>query len=207
MTVRKYVALAGMAVFLSACIPSVNPFYTEKDIVFEERLLGDWRAKEENDDPQGWKFEKGEEKSYKLTVREKTGKEGEFEAHLFKLKQEQFLDLVPSECRFDTNQADMISFAIFPGHLLVRVSQLEPELKLAFFDFDWLEKFLGKNPKALAHRREGIHQDKGILLTADTRDLQQFVLQHLGKDELFKEPTELIRKSPKASAATPPPAK
>jgi len=46
---------------------------------------------------------------------------------------------------------------MFPGHLLLRASQLEPELKLAFLDFGWLEKFLEKNPKALAITRKAIN--------------------------------------------------
>jgi hypothetical protein len=89
---------------------------------------------------------------------------------------------------------------MYPGHLLVRVPQLEPELKLAFFDFDWLQKHLEKNPKALAHHKEGDH----IVLTAGTRDLQRFVLKHLGKDELFVKPDEMIRRTNSVPAATPP---
>ena len=180
---------------LAGCIPSVHPFYTKTDVVFEAGLVGEWQAKEESSDPQRWKFEKGEEKSYKLTVTEKEGKHGEFKAHLFKLKDEHFLDIVPNECRFDTNQAEMISFSIIAGHLLVRVAQLEPDLKFAFFDFDWLEKFLEKNPKSLAH----YHEENRLVLTADTPELQRFVVQHLAEDELFQKPRELSRKSSSTS--------
>jgi len=76
----------------------------------------------------------------------------------------------------------------------------EPELKLAFFDFDWLQKHLGKNPKALAHHRE----DDRFLLTAGTRDLQKFVLQHLGEGELFAKPDVMVRQTNTVSAASPP---
>jgi hypothetical protein len=63
-------------------------------------------------------------------------------------------------------------------------------LKFATSDYDWLEKFLKENPKALAH-----HVESGrIILTADTRDLQKFVLKHLGTNELFKEYVEMTRK-------------
>jgi hypothetical protein len=80
---------------------------------------------------------------------------------------------------------------MFPGHLLLRVPQLGPELKLAFCDCDWLKKHLAANPKALAHR---VEQKDHILLTASTRDLQRFVLKHLAEGELFENPTELVRK-------------
>jgi hypothetical protein len=201
---RNLIATLGAAVLLCACIPSVNPFYTDKDVVFDTRLLGEWQEKGKADDPEIWKFEIATNKVYKLTVTEKRGKQGEFAAHLFKLKREFFLDLIPTDCNYATNQADLVGFAMFPGHLLVRVPQLEPELKLAFFDFDWLGKYLEKNPKALAHRTVG-EDDKGILLTADTRDLQKFVLKHLGEGELFDndKPGEMVRKTNNSPAATP----
>ncbi len=86
---------------------------------------------------------------------------------------------------------------MFPGHLLVRVWQLEPELKLALFDFDWLKKHLEKNPEALAHRTE----NGSILLTAETRALQKFVLKHLADGELFDKPGVMIPKTDKLSGA------
>lgn len=182
--------LVGTTALLSACIPSVNPFYTDKDVIFDPRLLGEWRELETKDKPEIWKFEASDEKAYKLTTTDKEGKQGEFAAHLFKLKQELFLDLVPSNCDYATNQADLVACAMFPGHLLLRVPQLAPELRLAASDYDWLEKYLKANPKALAHHRA----DKQILLTADTRALQRFVLKHLREGELVAQPGVMVRK-------------
>jgi hypothetical protein len=80
---------------------------------------------------------------------------------------------------------------MFPGHLLFRVLAIEPELKLAACDYDWLEKYLDTHPHSLAHHKE----DKRLLLTASTSELQRFMLAHLGKGELFQEPGEMVRKS------------
>ena len=186
---RQNVMVVAAALLLIGCIPSVNPFFTAKDVVFDAHLLGEWQEKG-SDKPEVWKFEQGEAKSYKLTTTDKEGKQGEFKAHLFKLKQKYFLDLVPSECNYATNQADMVAFAMFPGHLLLRVPQLGPELQLAGFDYDWLQKHLESDPKALAHHKE----DDRIVLTADTKALQRFLLMHLGKDELFEAPGTMVRR-------------
>ena len=203
MKTRNLIALAAATVLLCSCIPSVNPFYTDKDVVFDARLLGEWQEKDKSDNPDVWKFESATNKTYKLTVMEKEGKQGTFNAHLFKLKQEYFLDLIPDDCHYATNQADLVGASMYPGHLLVRVPQIEPELKLALFDFGWLEKFIKKNPKALAHHKEGNH----IVLTAGTRDLQKFVLKHLGEDELFEKPDEMIRNPDTIPAASQPASK
>jgi hypothetical protein len=196
---RNLIPLAGAAVLLSACIPSVNPFYFDKDVVFDARLLGEWQEKGKTNEPEIWKFEKTDDKAYKLTVTEEEGKHGEFSAHLFSLKQEHFLDIIPTDFEFPTNQADLVSCSMFPGHLLVHLPQLEPELKIELFNFDWLAKYLEKNPTALAHRKER----DSFLLTAKTRDLQRFVMSHLGNGELFEKKGELVRKTGSVSAESP----
>jgi hypothetical protein len=71
------------------------------------------------------------------------------------------------------------------------VPQIEPELKLAFFNFDWLYQQLTNHPSILAHHREG---DR-FVLTATTRELQRFMLKHLAEGELFDKPVEMIRQA------------
>jgi hypothetical protein len=200
MKTRTWITVLGAAALLCSCIPSVNPFYTDKDIAFNPHLVGAWQDKDKADNPDVWKFERTTNQAYQLTITDKEGKQGKFDARLFRLEQEYFLDLIPVECNYATNQADLVAFSMFPGHLLVRVPQIEPELKLALFDFDWLQKHLEKNPKALAHHRE----DDRLLLTAGTRDLQRFVRQHLGEGELFGKPDVMIRQTNVVSAAIQP---
>jgi len=185
---RNIIVAATVALFVAACIPSINPFYTDNDVVFEKKLFGEWQEKDKADEPEIWKFEEGKDKAYKLTITDKDGKQGEFEAHLFKLKQGYFLDLFATE--IGTNVIDLVKVSLIPAHLLLRVPQIEPELKLAGIDFDWLDKYLKEHPKALAHHRD----DDRIFLTAETADLQSFVQKHLGEDELFGKPGEMVRK-------------
>ena len=186
---RNLIAIGAAAILLAACIPSVYPFYTDKDVVEDPHLIGEWQDKGVTNNPETWLFEQSTNKGFNLTVTEE-GKTGKFTAYLFKLKQEEFLDIFPAECNFATNQADLVAFSMFAGHLIFRVGQTDPELKIATCDYDWLEKYLEKNPNALAHHDES----GGILLTADTRDLQKFVLKHLGTNELFKEYGTMARR-------------
>lgn len=167
------------AAFLSACVPSVNPFYTAKDVVTDPRLAGIWL--EAKDNPAKWKFELAANNAYAVALTEDRDKSGKFEGYLFKLGLDFFLDLTPMECHFATNQATLTGAAMIPGHLLVRVQFAESKLNLAFCNPDWLKKFLEKNPAAISHRVV----DGNIILTAETDALQRFVRQHLGEDELF----------------------
>jgi hypothetical protein len=193
---KKLMLYGSVALLVAGCIPSINSFYNDKDLVFAPELVGEWQAKNESDEPAQWQFERLEDKAYKLTVTEEKTKKGEFTAHLFKLGKEQFLDLVPSKCGYDSTQAALINCAMFPGHLLFRVRQIGPELRMAACDYDWLKKHLDQNPKALAHHEES----DAIVLTAGTAELQRFVLAHLAEGQLFKPDGVLVRAGGKNEA-------
>ena len=145
---RNLIATLGAAVLLCSCIPSVNPFYTDQDVVFDARLLGEWQEMDKSDNPDVWKFDGKTNQMYKLTITEKEGKQGRFNAHLFQLKQEYFLDLIPDDCQYATNQADLVAASMYPGHLLVRVSQLEPGLEAGVLRFRMAARNSQKEPES-----------------------------------------------------------
>ena len=175
----------------AACVPSVNPFYTDKDVVADPRLAGIWLEDEAKDNPATWKFEAGTNNAYAVTLTEDKGKVGSFEGHLFKLGQGLFLDLTPTECNYATNQASTVGMAMIPGHLLLRAQFTDKKMNLAFCNPDWVKKFLEKNPSAIAHRVV----DGSVILTAETSQLQKFMLKHLGKDELFSDGTDYLHQT------------
>lgn len=179
------------ALCVTACIPSVNPFYNPKDISFDEGLLGKWQSVDE-DKREYWSFERDEGETYSLSVLDERECTGELTATLFRIGDHRFIDLIPSNIEYAEDQAAIAGMAMFPGHLLMHVTETTPHLKLAFIDYDWLEDHLEENPQALAHRAE---QDS-LLLTASTRQLQRFVLKHLKSGELFGEYTEMERIPP-----------
>jgi hypothetical protein len=176
--------LGAIAALLAACIPSVNPFYTDADRVTDERILGTWF----DSDGGTWTFSTTEQGGLRLALADKqedgADKTGLMRAQLLKIGPDGhlFLDLVADDVDFDPRQADLVSMSVFPGHLLARIHRVEPTLELSFFDWDWLRQHLEARPGALAHRREG---DDTLLLTAPTEALQAFVLAHLAEGELF----------------------
>lgn len=187
--------LVAIVALVAACVPSVNPFYFDKDVITDARLAGVWLEDRDADKPESWTFESQTNRAYTVTVIEGDGKSGKLEGHLFKLGGQLLMDLMPLKCEFATNQANVISAAMIPGHLLMRVNLEDKKLNLTFTNPDWAKNFLEANPSAVAHRVV----DDGVILTADTAALQKFVKQHLGKDELFKGEGGDFKKQPPAA--------
>lgn len=173
-----FIALAAL---VAACVPSVNPFYSDKNLITDARLIGTWLEDSSKSQPESWTFAVADTNAYAATLTDDDGKVGKFDAHLFKLGAATFIDLTPANCDYATNQASLVGVAMIPGHLLVRVQFDEKKLSVVICNPDWLKKFLEKNPSAIAHYLK----DDEIILTAETGALQKFVLKHLGKDELF----------------------
>jgi len=179
------VALTGLALALTGCIvTSVYPFYFEEDVAFEPALLGDW-TKGQAPREEHWKFERAGETAYLLTYTTGSDKSSVMQARLFKLRGQSFLDLFASE------RSDDGLFPTIPSHLLLRVLQTGPTLSMNALNYDWLGKLLEKNPKAIRHHVVEVGRDKRLVLTADTAELQRFLVKHLKTQAAWKDDSEL----------------
>jgi hypothetical protein len=81
-----------------------------------------------------------------------------------------------------------------PSHLLLRVLQLNPSLRLVPLSHDWLKTLLEKEPNAVRHQLFGEKTNETrVVLIDETKELQTFVVRHLKTDDAWKESFELRR--------------
>jgi hypothetical protein len=186
---------------LLGCVPSLNPLYTDKDVVFDPALVGSWTGENAKET---WSFQKSGEKAYKLTQTDAEGHTALFEVHLVQLQDYRFLDLYVLELGEPNKESKINSYAgcaLIPGHMFLKVTRIEPTLQMACMDPDWLRDFLQKNPNALRHKKiaSGDQNDERIVLTAETKDLQSFILKHIKDEKIFGDPGEFKKKEPTKS--------
>ncbi len=178
----------SLAALLTGClVTSVYPFYTQRDLAFDAGLVGHWTNAKETGEH--WIFKKEGEKAYQLTYAS-DDKTSVMQAHLFKIGGQSFLDLFTAEIKDDVQPPPI------PSHFLLRADQLAPTVKLASLNYEWLHELLAKNPKALRHHlvpSGDKPEDNRLVLTADTAELQRFILKHLKTEEAWKDGLELKR--------------
>jgi hypothetical protein len=174
--------LMSFVTMLAGCVPSLNPLYTDKDVIFDPAILGVWA---ENDSKETWAFTKGAGKGYQLINTDENGKKSEFLAHLLKIEGEMFLDL------YAVKPADLQdNDYLLPLHTFILVLEIDLRPRFSYLDPGWLKTFLQKNPGAIRHEK----LNNEILFTASAPELQRFLLTHLKTNGAFSEPTELKRK-------------
>jgi hypothetical protein len=113
-------------------------------------------------------------------------------AHFFKLGENSFLDM------FSAQEIPDVQPPPIPSHFLLRVFQVKPAPRMAALNYDWLQNLLAKDPAALRHyviTNENNADDTRLVLTAETADLQQFILKHLKTEGAWKDDFELKRDS------------
>jgi len=179
-----------LAALLGGCVPvmSLHPLYTEKDVVFEERLLGRW-VDDPNSPETTWDFNRVEEpnNAYSLLFSDEEGKKGSFVAHLVKLQNRLFLDVYPSELPSkieDPNKSELPfnSFFLIPAHTFLKIDFSGPNLKMWMTNDEDMKELLEEEPDAVKHT---FIEDK-LILTAPTIELQNFVIKYAEDKRVFK---------------------
>jgi hypothetical protein len=185
--------LAGI---LTGCVPSLHPLYTNKDLVFEEKLLGTWSN--DSDHKQIFEFARAGNdpngREYTMVYTDGGGKKGEFRAKLGKLNGTMFLDLFPGKLECQTSEFYNLHF--LPAHTFMKIEQIEPVLKMATMKSDKMEEMLKDDPNLI--KFEDL-EEREFVLTASTEELQEFMKKHANDEDLFDSIGDLKRVVPKVS--------
>jgi hypothetical protein len=177
-----FVVLAAAAGLLAGCVvTSIYPYYTEKDLVFDPALIGNWaEAGKTNDSSEFVRVERVGEKGYRATFFG-NGATNSSDVYLFRLKQQLFVDTCPTNRSLD----------FVPAHQVSKVTQLGPGfVETANLNYDWFSKLLENNPSAIRHM---VLRDGRVVLTADTKDLQRFILKNVNNTNAWRNPSRLKR--------------
>ena len=187
-----------LAALLGGCVPvmSLHPLYTEKDVVFEEKLLGRW-VDDPNSPESTLEFNRIEEpkNAYNLVFYDEEGKKGSFVAHLVRLQNRLFLDVYPSKPPWEIEDPNKLelpynSFFSIPAHTFIKIDFNGPQLKMWVTNDVEMKKLLKEEPNAVKHT---FIEDK-LILTAPTKELQNFVLKYADDKRVFKGEIVLGRK-------------
>jgi hypothetical protein len=193
MKTRTILAMLILIILAISCIPSLYPLYRDKDLIFDERLLGLFNTDGNITDMDTWEFEKldwqAENKSgndwneyrsgktYKMTAME-NGKKAEFAVHLVKLGKNYYLDFFPVKYKIEH---EMLYWHLVPAHIFGKIEFIGNDIVMNWFDGDFLTKMIDSNKVKISHKM----LENSILLTANTEELQKFVKKFGDNPEAF----------------------
>jgi hypothetical protein len=239
---KRYLVLFALLACLTGCVPvdSLNPLYTDKDVVFDESLLGEWIGTEANETG-GMKFIKEGKDAYVVVLTD-TDANGEqkntfYDAHLLNIGGQKFLDVQQRE--WSASQASYplhvggskgeqkiepsllrlgesayMEFAVEGkgpavvahlrnAHRFFKIKTDGKKLHLDWIDDDKLKEAVLKGTvhvgnaliaSASSTHRHSTTDNRDIVLTASTADLQKFVTEQMNSDKIFTEHADMQRR-------------
>jgi hypothetical protein len=168
--------------------PSLQPIYTDEDIVFEPALAGTWT--DDNGNAMEIVPSTDVENAYIITpvISDDESVQGPILAHLVKFSDFMFLDVYPGKS--DADPKDVRHSLFLNAHAFLLVDQIEPELILRDMDAKWLGDYLDANPDALGHTRvrSAYINCTTDVITASTEDIQTFMVAHIGDEGAYGGP-------------------
>ncbi len=178
----------GALVLLMGCVPSLHPFYTDKDLLFQPALVGNWMDTENPNNT--WDFVKSNDTSYIITYTEDSTP-GKFDGHFFKLGNQLYLDIYPQEIPKEI--ADQMNgyykMHLIPTHTLLKITLSGDTMLMAAMDPDVFKKMSEAKTLTVKHEQD---KDNNVILTASPLELQNFVKKNT--KEIFGKPGVLVRK-------------
>lgn len=181
----KLLVVLGLLVLLvSSCtVQSLFPLFKEKDLIFDENLLGSWDMNGEI-----WTFEEEIEKNedgslnykfYKLTVVEETDT-AVLDVHLLSLGKYKYLDFY---MQIDEKFSMIECLTLLPVHAFAR-TEIRPDLlRVDFFDPDFISDLIEEKKIRIKH----VETDDSFVVTASTEELQEFVIKYQDDRDLLSE--------------------
>jgi hypothetical protein len=211
MKTKAIMFLVTLASVLSGCtVLSFYPLYSEDVLIRDDRITGRWYTTEGNQIPGGssqdtliWEISFPEEIQAKLShnpfderdgkiINEYTyalvvydpyepGSKAEFLVHLVKLGDRYFVDFFPVDWE-ENYKNTLLAIHLMGVHTFARID-LGEQLKIQWFDGDFLEELLAENKIRIRHEYNGAY----TLLTAEPEELQNFVQKYADEKDAFSE--------------------
>jgi hypothetical protein len=207
-------------------VDSLNPLYTDGDLISDDALVGRWVPVDQSQEQIIFQFEKAKGPSYILQVSEKNKSEKLFYAvRLVGIGKNRFLDVVPAEVHINTLDSPLKMAQLKSGkklepplvhlglgaYLEVPSGAQEAYVRGAHwffrFQFDGKkfrldgtddEKFMQAIESDRLHiDTAGFEKSKDLLITASTKDLQKFVMEHIDDGQLFTQHVPEMERMPK----------
>jgi len=191
---KSVLAMAAfLLVIMSGClVKSLHPFYTDKDIVYRNDILGTYTDQEKGT----WTIEQKVIKGgpwrplvteatsyYLLKMVDKKKRTVTLRGVLFKLDNNLYVDFYLEKADDKDDETELFSMHVLGVHTVARVTITKNELHLKWYNEEWLSDLFEENKIRLAHENL---DDKNIVLTASTQELQKFMKKFANDPKAFE---------------------
>lgn len=196
---KRIHALAAVVLLLglSSCLSTIHPIFTEKDLVFDQNLLGTWKYDSKSgagtleitkagsaDFAELPTLRKLEGKVYKAMYRDGKGfVEAAYFGFLVKLGKNLYMDFYPAETAVTKTYDEFYRSHYTKLHTAYRINfTAGNSFELKQLDESFMKKLIEDKKIRISHE---ITESQNFVVTAPTQELQQYILKYGDTPEAY----------------------
>jgi len=196
---KKILLLTGLFLglaLLNGCLTTLHPIFTEKDLVFDPRLAGNWKKSKDsstalyrqaNTDDLEELSPTLKRNAARIYIREEKHADGKAKSKSFafmvKLGKYYYLDYYPADLKPNEPANEFFAVHYVPLHSIYRIKFTgNHSFDIQQLDAGYLEKLIRNKQVRLKHE---VTDDGNYLITAPTAELQQYLIKYSDTPEAY----------------------
>ena len=200
-------AVALLLIFLSGCLTTLHPIFTEKDLAYDPKLIGTWNTENqgnkgkvvisnlatENSSELPGNISTIKQKGYFIRYQDSTGKTSEqYIAFLARIGKHLYFDYFPADKKEDQKIDEFFSAHLVKMHTSYRVEiSNDGSFELSRLDEGYVTKLIGEKKIRISYEKDA---DDNTVITASTKELQQYLLKYGDEPSAYRSDKTTFKK-------------
>jgi len=200
-------AFAFLLIFLSSCLTTLHPIFTEKDLAYDPKLIGVWNtenegkkgkvtinnlAKENSVELPG-NISTIKQQGYFISYQDENGKvSDQYIAFLARIGKHLYFDYFPADKKEDRKLDDFFGVHFVRMHTSYRVEILKDgSFELSQLDGSYVKSLIDEKKIRISHETDA---DDNTVITASTKELQQYLLKYGDEPSAYRSEKTTFKK-------------
>jgi hypothetical protein len=196
-------AFALLLIFLSGCLTTLHPIFTEKDLAYDPKLIGTWKTEDrrvvitnlatENSIELPGNISSIKQKGYLISYQRDNGEITErYIAFLARIGKHLYFDYFPADKKEAREIDDFFGAHFVKMHISYRVEiSKDGNYELSRLDEDYVKKLINEKKIRISYEKDA---DDNIVITAPTSELQQYIIKYGDEPAAYRSDKTILKK-------------
>ena len=200
------VGFAFLLIFLSSCLNTLHPIFTEKDLAYDPKLIGTWNTERsgnkekvvisnlatENSVELPGNISTIKQKGYFITWQDENGDTKQYIAFLARIGKHLYFDYYPAAKKEDRKLDEFFGIHFVRMHTSYRVEFLnDGNFELSQLDGSYVKSLIDEKKIRISHETDA---EGDITITASTKELQQYLLKYGDEPSAYENDKTIFKK-------------
>jgi len=199
-----FLSFTFLVILLNSCLETLHPIFTEKDLIYDARLIGTWKtdttggraiitnlATESSVQLPG-NISSISKKGYLISYKDKDGSlSGLYIAFLARIGKHLYFDYYPADKKNDKTVDNFFMVHLTKMHTSYRVNFTKDGFEMSQLDEGFIRQLIDEKKIRISHEKS---EEDDIIITASTSELQQYIIKYGDEPSAYRSEKTIFKK-------------